>query len=125
MVIFLISPVRNPNPKTQDEIADYVRQLEGEGHKVHWPIRDTEQNDPSGGHEICRANFSAILNANEIHIWYDETSNGSKFDMGGVFMLVEMLGWKKRVVIANHDSVIDVAPKSFFKVFKRLAEKTK
>src|SRR3990167_9058272 len=103
MKIFLISPVRNAESETQKRITEYVILLEKAGHQVHWPIRDTRQDDPTGGYEICRANFKAIMCADEIHIWYDEKSNGSKFDMGGVFMLVEMIGFKKRVVIANYE----------------------
>lgn len=123
--IFLISPVRGVEPETQKRISAYVKDLERNGHAVHWPIRDTKQDDPSGGYEICRTNFSEILKADEIHIWYDETSNGSKFDMGGVFMLVEMLGKRKRVVVVNDEEVVDNTKKSFYKVFKHLVEKTK
>lgn len=125
MKIFLISPVRNAESETQKKIAEYVASLEGAGHQVHWPIRDTKQDDPTGGYEICRTNFRGILQADEIHIWYDETSNGSKFDMGGVFMLVEMLGWKKKIVIVNDGEIVDNTTKSFYKVFKHLVEKTK
>jgi hypothetical protein len=125
MKIFLISPVRNAESETQKKITEYVASLENGGHQVYWPIRDTEQNDPSGGYEICRANFTGILEADEIHVWYDERSDGSKFDMGGVFMLVEMLGWVKKVVIANDGEVVDDTKKSFYKVFKHLVEKTK
>lgn len=102
-----------------------MRKLEKAGHKVHWPARDTKQDDPTGGFEICRKNFSEILDAEEVHIWYDETSGGSKFDMGGVFMLVEMLAEKKKIVIANDGEVVDGTKKSFYKVFKRLIKKAK
>lgn len=121
MKVFLISPVRLSSDEINARISAYVKQLEVTGAQVHWPIRDTKQDDPTGGLTICRTNCQAILDADEIHIWYDETSNGSKFDMGAVFMLVEMLGAKKKVVIANENEVIDNTQKSFFKVFKRLA----
>lgn len=124
MKIFLISPVRNIEADTKKRIATYVASLEGEGHVVHWPIRDTRQDDPTGGFEICKANFAQILEADEIHIWYDETSSGSKFDMGGVFMLMVTLGREKTIVIANEAEIVDVAPKSFYKVFKHLIERT-
>lgn len=124
MKIFLISPVRNADSAVQEQLASYVKTLEDSGCRVHWPMRDTEQNDPSGGYQICRTNFQAILDSDEIHIWYDETSGGSKFDMGGVFMLVEMLGYWKKVVIPNSDAVVDTALKSFFKVFTRVAHNT-
>ena len=124
MKIFLISPVRGIDEATRRKIEEYVRELEEQGREVHWPFRDTKQDDPTGGYEICRTNFRAIVNANEIHIWYDETSQGSKFDMGGVFMLVEMLDWRKKIVIANDGEIKDGPGKSFCKVFRRLAEKT-
>lgn len=119
--IFLICPVRNVPPETLEKIKKYVANLEKDGCDIYWPYRDTNQVDPSGGLEICRTNFDKIMHAKEIHIWYDETSGGSKFDMGGVFMLVEMLGWNKKIVIANESEIIDNAPKSFFKVFQHLS----
>ena len=125
MKIFLISPVQRAVPEVQERIARYVASLEDEGHRVHWPIRDTEQVDPTGGYDVCKVNFKGIMEADEIHIWYEETSGGSKFDMGGVFMLVTMLGWQKKVVIANDGEVVDPNKKSFYKVFKRLIEEAK
>ncbi len=125
MHIFLICPVAKAEPETQKRIKAYVKGIEKKGHKIHWPNRDTKQDDPTGGFEICRTNFRAILDADEIHIWYDETSGGSKFDMGGVFMLVEILKEKKKIVIVNDGEIVDDTKKSFYKVFKRLAEKTK
>ncbi len=119
--VFFISPVARISPETLEKNAVYVAKLENEGCKVHWPYRDTEQNDPTGGLKICRTNCDAIMHANEIHIWYDKTSSGSKFDMGGVFMLVEMLGWNKKIVIANDTEIVDDSPKSFYKVFKHLS----
>ena len=125
MKIFLISPVKDAESKELERVAAYVAAMEDAGHQIHWPIRNTKQDDPTGGYEICKANFSVILKADEIHIWYDETSGGSKFDMGGVFMLVEMLGWKKKVVIVNDGEVVDNNKKSFYKVFKHLIENAK
>jgi hypothetical protein len=123
--IFLISPVAKADPETQKRIKAYVARLEKAGHKVHWPARDTKQDDSTGGLAICRTNFAAIYYADEIHIWYDETSGGSKFDMGGVFMLTEIIGEKKKIVIANEGEVADDSKKSFYKVMSRLAGKTK
>lgn len=132
--IFLISPVRGISDATEKKIKKYVRALENEHKKtgglpkkVHWPLRNTPQDDPSGGYNICRTNFRAILVAEEIHIWYDETSGGSKFDLGGVFMLTEtlrnILYLEKKIVIVNEKEVVDNSKKSFFKVLKRLAER--
>jgi len=122
--VFFISPVKGVmdgrNPVLEWKLRRYVTGLESQGYKVHWPLRDTEQTDITGGMFICRTNFQAIIDAKEIHIWYDEASAGSKFDMGGVFMLCQMLGMKKKIVIANESEMVDTAPKSFHQVFKRL-----
>jgi hypothetical protein len=125
MKVLLISPVAMANDSENKAIVSYVKQLKDQGAEVHWPFYDTNQDDPTGGFQICRDNCQKILESDEIHIWYNETSGGSKFDMGAVFMLVEMLGLKKKIVIANDAKVVDDKKKSFFKVFRRLAEKTK
>lgn len=99
------------NREEQRRIAEYVASLEGEGHKVYWPKRDTEQNDPTGGYQICLANSRAISEADEVHVWYNEDSGGSKFDIGVAFAL------DKQVVIANKDYVCR-KKKSFYKVLQ-------
>lgn len=101
--VFLISPVRDINPETLAKITEYVATLEYHGKKVYWPYRDTDQNDPVGI-RICYDNFSNIIEAHEIHIWYDQKSQGSIFDCGGVFMLL-VLRRHKKLVIANKDEV--------------------
>jgi len=125
---FFISPVAGvidgKNPVLIEKLRRYVVSLEKEGCEVHWPLRDTEQVDPTGGYTICRTNFRAIIDKDEIHIWYDESSGGSKFDMGGVFMLCEMIRAEKKIVIANEDEVKDVTGKSLLKVFRHLISKT-
>ncbi len=121
--VFLICPVAKCDLELEKRIADYVNRLEQMGTKVHWPKRDTEQKDSNGGYDICKTNFQAIMATDEIHIWYSEASGGSKFDMGGVFMLTEMLGWKKRVVIVNEKEIQDDSPKSFFQVFRRISNR--
>lgn len=124
--VFFISPVKGvmdgQNPELEAKLREYVTGLESQGYKVHWPLRDTKQTDITGGVIICRVNFRAIIDATEIHVWHDETSQDSAFDMGGVFMLCEMLGKKKRIVIANEKEIVDKAPKSFHQVFKYLAQ---
>jgi len=123
--VFLISPVARITPEEQERIGAYVAKLEASGKIVHWPIRDTPQVDDTGGLVICRTNFSAIMAAEEIHIWYNETSGGSKFDMGGVFMLVEMLASRRRIVIANDAELGEPEGKSFLKVMRTLIKKRK
>lgn len=134
--IFLISPVAGASPediaaikrKDPDAIKSeelrkiyfYVDKLEKDGKKVHWPIRDTYQDDPTGGYLVCRQNLTEILRSDEVYIWYDEKSGGSKFDMGATFMLTEILGYRKKVFVPNADGVVDNSAKSLFKVLKHI-----
>ena len=120
--IFLICPVRNVDPATKKKLERYVGRMEKKGYRVHYPPRDTNQSDPIGN-RICATNQSAILEADEIHVWYSEQSTGSYFDLGGVFMLVEVLGYKKRVVIINNTQALATPGKSFLKVLQYLASK--
>ena len=120
--IFLICPVRGIDPETKQAIAGYVRQIEAEDVEVYWPARDTDQTDQHGW-TICTRNRSAILDANEIHIWYDPKSIGSVFDIGMVFALFGV-GWVKKVVIANPDAVQPTPGKSFENVLLKLRDET-
>lgn len=93
MRIFLISPVRVFDIVEQEEIREYVRALEDDGASVHLPIRDTDQ---SGSEmEICTENALAIREADEVHVWWNMASSGSKFDLGVAFAL------GKKLVVAN------------------------
>jgi len=83
MKIFIICTVRGASDEYKRELEDYVAELEGKGHKVHLPHRDTNQE--ATGIEICRENATAIYNAQEVHIFYNELSQGTHFDMGVAF----------------------------------------
>jgi len=116
--IFIICPVRAVTPAVEEQISDYVAQLEEADHKVHWPLRDTDQNDPHGI-DICMENCDAIIAADEVHIWFDPASTGSQFDRGMLFAILR-LGFPKKVVLIN-----EVSPtpgrKSFENVFTALS----
>lgn len=121
--VFLICPVRNTSEETTRKISAYVKKLEGEGWRVHWPPRDTAQDDPVGM-RICWTNGLAILTADEVHVWYDKGSQGSVFDLGMYFMATEVLGTAKKLVIANPDDVDKAdGKKSFPNVLLALAAK--
>ncbi|OGC54793.1 hypothetical protein A2797_00785 [candidate division WWE3 bacterium RIFCSPHIGHO2_01_FULL_48_15] len=116
--IFIICPVRNASEESNAYIRGYVERLEERGHKVHWPMRDTKQDDPTGGLMVCRDNFEAILAADEVHIFWDPESRGSRFDGGMLFALLR-LGYRKKIVFIN-----DVRPtpgKSFENIFLAIA----
>jgi len=57
--------------------------MEDEGHVVHYPARDTDQN--SDGFNRCLENGAAMDEADEIHLFYRQGSEGSKFDLGFCF----------------------------------------
>ena len=80
--IFLICPVRNSNEEISKKIGEYVSEQEKLGNTVHWPERDTEQVDPSGGINICLTNCQAIKDADRVDVWWDPDSKGSLFDLG-------------------------------------------
>jgi len=101
MKIFLICPVTVSTPQQKGKMNNYVEMLEREGHKVHFPPRDTNQDDDIG-YQIMIENTDAIRDADEVHIFWDKNSVGSKFDMGAAFIL------KKPLVIVNPE---DIEPK--------------
>jgi len=121
--VFLICPVRKIKEEEKAAIKEYVESLESKGYKVHWPLRDTDQNDPIGI-RICTDNARAIIKAEEIHVWYNPTSSGSKFDLGMVFMFNLLNpGRRKKIVIANPLSVRKTNYKSFENLLLYLANK--
>jgi len=80
---FLICPVRGHNISETEMI---VQELEDKGWDVHWPHRDTNQDDESG-FNICCENRSGILHADRVFIVWDGKSTGSLFDLGMAFAL--------------------------------------
>lgn len=151
MHIFLICKVRGATEEQIAEQRTYVESLERKGHTVHWPHRDTEQNDPKRGTGICWTTFGGIFGAEEVHVLFDPTSEGFVADMMMTFALNELwkreslgrakgIGWR-RVVIVNPEAVEEkikkeveeqtakgVDPrftKSYTMVLKNLADETK
>lgn len=116
--VFFISPVARATGELRAELEAYVKNLEENNHEVHLPHRDTQQKDSTGGYNVCKTNARAIMNCDEIHIWYEETSGGSKFDIGVTFTLVVMMGYNKKIVIVNDDKVTCENEKSFLKVLR-------
>jgi len=118
MKIFLICPVRMVGETERKKIENYVASLEKSGHRVHWPERDTNQNDGIGL-RICRDNRAAIKEADEIHIWWNEKSQGSLFDFGMAF------AQEKKIILANPNDVLSTTQKSFNNVLLSLHGKNK
>ena len=84
---FLICPVRDANNKQLVFIDRIVKHLENSGWEVHWPYRDTEQVDPTGGLHICQDNMDAIGEADTVHVIWTGSSRGSMFDFGMAFSM--------------------------------------
>jgi hypothetical protein len=80
---FLICPVRGVDPQVSQ---GHVAQLEADGYRVHWPHRDTDQDDLAGL-RICRDNMMAIAAADVVHVIWDGKSQGCLFDLGIAFAL--------------------------------------
>lgn len=86
---FLICPVRGHDP---EETRKIVEHLEGAGWLVHWPPRDTDQEDPTGL-RICADNRRAILEAHAVHVIWDGQSQGCLFDLGMAFAYGKPVYW--------------------------------
>ncbi len=133
--IFLISPVRGVNKKITERVRGYVKKLESQGHQVHWPARDTNQNDPIGI-RICTDNCIKIIETDEIHIFWmwkekkwwqklmwwtkEKKSTGSLFDFGASFILHLLVD--KKIVLANPEEVKPAEGKSFTNVLLDIAQ---
>lgn len=83
MKTFLICPVRGHD---EDEFFDIASDLEMNGWYVHWPPRDTNQDDPIG-YQICAENLDAIKKSDVVHFVWDGKSTGCLFDLGMAFAL--------------------------------------
>jgi hypothetical protein len=112
--VFIICPVRDATPDVDKMIREYIKELEGKNYEVHYPPRDTNQNDPIGIN-ICTQNMQAVMNADEVHIYWTDYSKGSLFDLGMTFMA------RKPLKIINRDEVEETdGKKSFNNVLREL-----
>jgi hypothetical protein len=112
MKITLICAVRNAKPERVAEIRAYCEKLRAEGHKVHFPPDDAPQDDETG-EVICRTHFSAMLQADEVHVFWDVDSKGYHFDLGMAYVLHELKG--KKIVPVECERP-DGPEKSYWKV---------
>ena len=110
MRIYFICPVRRATNSTTQFAAGYVRKMEKEGHTIFWPQRDVNQKDPSGFNIVMKER-AAIKDADEVHIYWDNESKGSHFDLGMTIAL------DKRMVHVG-SLVPDSSEKSYEKVMK-------
>jgi len=84
--IYLIHPLRNITDFQKAFLDGYVSGVESEGRKVHYPIRDVDQNDPTGLRILSEHRHVIEQEISEARIYFDKTSTGSMFDLGMIFM---------------------------------------
>lgn len=86
MRIYIICPVRKITDEWKEGLLSYTHSLERQGHKVHLPFRDTEQNDKRG-FNICQDHAMKMFDADRVDVAYDGKSEGWLFDLGMAFIL--------------------------------------
>jgi len=107
MNIFIICTVRNATEEYKKQLEDYVSKLEIEGHKVHLPHRDTNQQ--GSGIDICKQNRKAIELSDEVHLFYSAESQGTHFDMGVAFALRKTIKVIKNIELTQGKSFARMA----------------
>lgn len=108
MKIFIICPVRMASEQEKRRLEKYVIELTSEGNSVYYPAVHTNQEDTeTGGYRICSDNRNAIMEADEIHVFWNPESKGTLFDLGMAFAL------KKPLILANPEDIIPEEGKSF------------
>jgi hypothetical protein len=117
MKIHFICPVRNVTPEQQKEIDDYAEQLESEGHTVHNPKYAVDQDDETGGYNICKAHLESMKQADRVDIFWDKDSKGSHFDLGMAFAL------NKSIKIVRMQDPDDMNGKSYTKVMQEMEKR--
>jgi hypothetical protein len=83
--IYILCPVTIATDSIKEELESYVAFKEDQGNKVYYPARDTNQDDDPI--DICESNYKAIALADEVHVFYNDKSLGSHFDLGIAFAL--------------------------------------
>lgn len=124
--IFLICPVRDASDATNGRIRNYLSKLTGEGRTVHWPARDTKQDDDQIGTRICRDNREAMFEADETHIWFDHESRGSRFDFGMILAFIDMLMHEdakpRKMVLVNTGDLCSAPPSAYQRILAELLD---
>jgi hypothetical protein len=103
---FLICPVRNATEIEKGYLNYLIEHKEGEGLTIYYPTRDTDQNDHYGL-RICADNKLAMMNSEEVWVYWNKESKGSLFDLGMAF------AFDKKVWIINPESLELSEVKSF------------
>ncbi|MCH7759218.1 hypothetical protein IID20_02590 [Patescibacteria group bacterium] len=94
MKIYIICPVRNRTKQEEKEINAYVADLEEQGNEVREPSRDTVQEDEIGL-RITEEHEEDIIWADQVHVWWNPSSEGSCWDVAQTLMAQEFMPDKK------------------------------
>lgn len=84
--IYVICSVRNGDPELQKRILNYAEKLEQQGHIVHVPFRNTNQDDPIGINITQEHELQDILWADKVIAFWNPLSEGSWYDLAQVRM---------------------------------------
>jgi len=114
MNIYIICPVRNQEKDQGICIEEYISELEKEN-KVFYPMRDAPQESKTG-YEIVESELKAIIESDEIHVFWDLNSKGSHFDLGMCYAL------NKKIIIKQLFQE-DGKDKSYIKVIKEYSNR--
>lgn len=101
--IYIICPVRKLTDPEKVVILDYADRLEKSGNEVRCPFRDTIQIDEIGL-RIVEDHENDIIWADEVHIWWNPTSEGSLWDFAQYRMAKRFMP-EKRVLVINVEDV--------------------
>lgn len=112
MNIYIICAVRHAVVHRLNLLRDYAERLRKTGHTVHFPPDDAPQDDPTGA-EICATHRRAMLQANEVHVFWNADSFGSHFDLGMAYAL-------RKKIVPIQCELIDAPGKSYWKMIQEL-----
>jgi nucleoside 2-deoxyribosyltransferase len=96
MKIFIIG-----SSQYKDKMLEYAHKMEAEGHRVFFPALDDSKFKSTL--EILEANKKRMMNADEVHLFYDGRSNGTIFDFGMAFAMGKPL----QIIYMNDKSIIN------------------
>lgn len=87
MKAYIICPVRYASKEQAILSQSFVEGFEAAGHTAHYPPRDVNQDDPTGGKRICEEHREALKEADVVFVFWDGNSKGSHFDLGMAYAL--------------------------------------
>ena len=99
MKYYAICPVRHATEEQLGVMLDVVEGVREAGNEVHSPPTEVTPHCPTGL-SICEAHLKAMVECDSVLLFYDETSGGSKFDLGIVrwaFWPIMVVAWLRQM----------------------------